>query len=98
MDLVLFDDEGDLVKVVHLGDRSSGGHLYFRFTQISYHTVRVTSDLVVFHETTNGPFRKEETIEAPWSPQEGDREAVRRFMDALSQRVERLASFKGASS
>lgn len=91
MDLIIFDEEGNVVKVIHLADRSSGGHFYFRFTEPLYHTLRVTSDLVVFHETTSGPFQKSDTVFAPWSPEEKDKRAVKRFMDSLVRKKEELS-------
>ncbi|MBI3317671.1 MAG: WbuC family cupin fold metalloprotein [Candidatus Omnitrophica bacterium] len=92
VDLVIFDEAGDVVKVIPLADRPSGGSFYFRFTESSYHTLHITSDFLVFHETTSGPFKPSDTLFAPWSPEEPDRPAVGRFMNALAGRVERFVS------
>lgn len=91
LDLVVFDEAGAVVNVIPLSDRSSGGSFYFRFTKPLYHTVHVASDLVVFHETTSGPFKKSDTIFAPWSPDEGDAAAREIFMKELAGTVERYA-------
>jgi hypothetical protein len=41
----------------------------------------------VFHETTNGPFNRADTIFAPWSPEEDDVVAVRAYVEKLKQQV-----------
>ena len=102
IDLVIFDEVGNVVDVIPLADRASGGNFYFRFTQPAYHTVCVTSDVVLFHETTSGPFQKSDTLFAPWSPPEDDQSAVRRFMDllasAIGSRTRHLGALAGKES
>jgi hypothetical protein len=42
------------------------------------------SDIVVFHETTNGPFQPgASSIFASWAPEEGDGTAVQRYLAAI---------------
>jgi cupin fold WbuC family metalloprotein len=68
VDVVLFDDGGQIREVVHLGNLLSGKPFYYRTSQAYFHAVVIQSDFAIFHETTNGPFIKEETILAPWAP------------------------------
>ncbi|KPA34301.1 Cupin fold metalloprotein, WbuC family [Leptospira interrogans] len=53
----------------------------------TYHTLMIRSEWLVFLEITKGPFRKEDTIFAPWSPEENDAEKVREFMNKIEQRL-----------
>lgn len=66
-DVVLFNDNGSIKQKITLGDYQSGKNFYYRLTDPLFHTVIVHSDLLVFHETTEGPFRPTETIYADWS-------------------------------
>ena len=47
-----------------------------------FHTVLVSTPFALFHETTNGPFRRDEVEFAPWSPAEGDPD-VAAFVEAI---------------
>ena len=85
MELVLFDDEGRITEAIPLADSASGGRFYHRMSEPTFHTVRILSDFLLFHETTNGPFQKSDTLFAPWAPEERDPSAVRRFMESLAR-------------
>lgn len=64
--VVFFDDSGIEIESVYMGEVSSGLTFFYRLSKPLYHTVIPLSEIVVFHETTNGPFRKEDLILAPW--------------------------------
>lgn len=68
LDVVLFDDNGGIHQILRLGDFSSGKPFYYRTSEPYFHAVVVRSDFAIFHEVTNGPFIKEETVFAPWAP------------------------------
>ena len=87
VDVVLFDEEGRVAEVIPMGDYESGREFYYRISGPYYHTLLITSDFLVFHETTSGPFNRKDTIFAPWSPEETDQTAVNKFVRELSQRV-----------
>ena len=67
-DVFLFEDDGTIRSVVPVGDAPSGQAFFFRVSLPVYHCLRVTSDALVFHEATTGPFEKQATVYAPWSP------------------------------
>ena len=67
-DIILFDDCGNLTHKINLGDYRSGLPFYFKIAQPIYHTLIIKSPVLVFHETTIGPFDRSDTIFAPWSP------------------------------
>ena len=88
---VFFHEDGSVRDVVALGDYRSGAPFFYRVGKPVYHTLLITSPVFVFHETTGGPFRREDTIFAPWAPTEEQPEAV----TAFAQRVnEAVAAFK----
>jgi cupin fold WbuC family metalloprotein len=68
LDVVLFDDNGQIQKILHLGDYRSGKPFYYRTSRACFHAVVIQSDVAIFHETTNGPFLKGEAVFAPWAP------------------------------
>ena len=95
VDVVLFDDDGHIQEILRLGDFSSGKAFYYRTSQPYFHAVVVRSDVAIFHETTNGPFIKEETLFAPWAPSAEGPEA-----DTYLARLREILddpSYKGAS-
>jgi cupin fold WbuC family metalloprotein len=85
--VVYFDDAGGIADVVYIGDASSGRPFYFRDDDERYHTQVITSPFLVFHEVTNGPFNRADTLFAPWSPEETDAQAVQAFLEELKCRA-----------
>jgi len=91
-DVVLFDEAGKIVAVVPMGDYASGRKFYYRLADPLYHTLLIHSDRIVFHEITNGPFDRADTLFAPWSPDIDDGDAAREFMKKLSDEVRLLTA------
>lgn len=89
-DAVFFDDDGDVTDVVPLAPYGGRGRFYFRVGAPLFHTLLIRSDCFVFHEVTNGPFRREDTVFASWAPEEDDEDARVRFADELDARVAAL--------
>lgn len=69
-DLVLFDERGEIVDVLPLGDSSSGRTFFVRLSLPVYHTYLIRTDYLLFLETTPGPFDRRMTEHAPWAPAE----------------------------
>lgn len=87
-DVVVFEDDGAIADVIPLGDYASGRAFYYRLTRPWFHTVLIRSDVLVFHETTNGPFRRADTVFAGWAPEENDEVERVRFLARLVRTVE----------
>ncbi|MGE3308417.1 MAG: WbuC family cupin fold metalloprotein [Limisphaerales bacterium] len=87
--VVFFHESGAIDEVVELGDARSGRCFYFRIDDPRYHTQIITSDHLVFHETTNGPFNRDQTVFAPWAPAETEADAARNYIDALKRELGR---------
>jgi cupin fold WbuC family metalloprotein len=90
LDIVMFDDQGGAQELIELGEYSSGYPFFWRINESRYHTVIPRTAIVVFHETTGGPFvRATSFVPAPWSPEEGDAPAVARYQKDLENMIPR---------
>jgi cupin fold WbuC family metalloprotein len=67
LDIVIFNEDGIPKSAIPLSLDASD-YLYYRLADATFHTVIPRSEWVIFHETTNGPFRREETLFAPYAP------------------------------
>ena len=83
-DIILFHEDGTIDETISMGDISSGLKFFYRLPPFRYHTLLIHSDVLVFHEITNGPFRLEDSIWASWSPEEIDLDAVSRYLTKLA--------------
>ena len=83
--VVIFREDGEVADVIRMGDYASGRPFYYRLAEPAYHTVLPERERVVFHETTNGPFRREDTEFAPWAPAEENAEAARLYLHRLAR-------------
>ena len=96
-DVVFFDGEGNITDVIPIGDYSSGSRFYYRVAEPAYHTLLVRSDVLVFHETTQGPFVRSETVFAPWTAEEGDERAVKEFTEWLARTAAQFVAQRGST-
>jgi cupin fold WbuC family metalloprotein len=87
VDVVLFDDSGKVTHVITLGAYHLNMSFYYRLDDPVYHTVLIRSDVAVFHETTAGPFRREDTVFAEWSPEEEKEKEVENFQNNLNAEI-----------
>jgi len=87
-EVVLFDEAGEVTEVVRLGTLDSGRSCFYRLREPRFHCVLIESEVLVFHETTAGPFLPEETEFAPWSPAGLDVAAARDYLRVLKARVQ----------
>ena len=81
--VVFLDDAGELTGRLVLGAPGSDKPFFYRLNRMLWHTVIPLTDPVVIHETTSGPFIKEETDYAPFAPSEADQEACARYVAHL---------------
>lgn len=87
LDIVIFNDRGEVLEVINMGEYSSGARFYWRLSESYYHMVIPRTEMVVFHETTGGPFDPDTSkVQAPWSPSEDDLQAQARYMARLGER------------
>ncbi len=87
-EVVLFDEAGEVTEVVRLGTLDSGRSCFYRLREPRFHCVIIESGVLVFHETTAGPFVPADTEFAPWSPTGQDAATAGSYLDALKARVQ----------
>ena len=85
--VVLFSNDGEIKEIVLLD--ANNGNLYYRLSESLFHTVVPLSDYIVFHEVTNGPFKKEDMFLPEWAPKKGDK-SISRFQDGLNNAISDL--------
>jgi len=84
-DILVYDDAGNGMDVIPMGTVGSGRSFFYRLNKSAFHTLLITSEYFVFHETTKGPFDRAKTVFAPWAPGEDDAGAVAAFMRKAAQ-------------
>lgn len=87
VDVVLYDDEANVTDVIRMGDYGSGLSFYYRIADATFHTLLIRSPILVFHETTSGPFDRSQTVLAAWAPEDSDRAGQQEFRSSLEQHV-----------
>ncbi len=92
--VVIFDKQGNISEVIELGNYRSRNKFYYRMDKPIYHTLIINSDFLVFHETTVGPFRRKDTLFAPWAPKENDTITQKLYINKLRKSVQQFLSRK----
>lgn len=87
VDVVMFDDRGDIVEIIELGEAGSGRNFYYRLSDSAFHTLLIHTDFLVVHEVTNGPFVRDKTVLAPFAPSEKRLADARAYMQELATRA-----------
>jgi cupin fold WbuC family metalloprotein len=87
LEIVIFRDDGLILDMIEMSDYTGDKVFYYRLEESLFHTLLVKSPVVVFHETTNGPFRREDMIFAEWSPPENEAGAIRSFLKNMGSQV-----------
>jgi cupin fold WbuC family metalloprotein len=87
VDVVVFADDGGVADVIRMGAFASGRPFFYRIAEPLYHTLLIRSDVLVFHETTSGPFQRADTVFAPWAPEDSEGDGVRRYLAELEARL-----------
>jgi cupin fold WbuC family metalloprotein len=87
VDIVVFDEEGKIDRIVSLAARGGSHPFYYRMSSPHFHTLIIRSDLLVVHEITNGPFVPTGTVYAAFAPEEGDAANAAAFQADLVKRV-----------
>lgn len=91
VDVVVFDENGKIAQVIPMGEYGSGRIFYYRIATPLFHTLIIRSDVLVFHETTDGPFKAGASTFPDWAPDGSDTAAVRRYLDRLEEEITSIA-------
>ena len=82
MVFIMFSDDGAPTHAAQLAPPGQGGKICFRMSEPIYHAVLPLDDVVVYQETTTGPFKKGDATVAPWAPTEPS--DLRAFLEKAS--------------
>jgi len=82
--VVIFDDAGQINDVLDMAPYGQGKLCYYRMPDEVFHTILITSEWLVFHETTAGPFDPSRTAFPDWAPDGSDTAAAGRYMARLA--------------
>lgn len=84
LSVLILDDAGTVVRRIDMAAPGGDKPFFYRLSAPLFHTVVPRSEPVVFHEVTNGPFRREETKFAAFAPEESaDPEEQRAYVRRL---------------
>ena len=87
VDYVTFDSRGNIEEVVSMSDVNSAKPFYQSIRSEIFHTLLIRSEWLVFLEITEGPFNKEDTIFAAWSPEDTNSKEVVHFVEHLNRSI-----------
>lgn len=85
--VVFFDDDGKVTRRIDMGPIGSGCTFFYRLSSSLWHTVVPLSEFVIIHETTGGPFIREESEFASWSPADDDSKGIERFLAEIVDKL-----------
>lgn len=88
VDIVVFEDNGEILDVVSLAAQNETMAFYYRMSSPYFHTLIINSDILIVHEITNGPFVKEGGQFGSFAPPEdAGLEAITAWKNALAKRA-----------
>ena len=79
--IVFFDEQGRETRRLTIGPPGSGLPPLYRLASDTWHVVIPLDDMLVIHETSAGPFVRDEAPPPAWAPRTA--EALRAFIDGL---------------
>src|ERR1700742_3115028 len=78
--VVIFEHDGSIRDVLEMAPYGHGKLCYYRMPDDVFHSILITSEWLVFHETTAGPFDPSRTAFPDWAPDGSDPVAVRSYV------------------
>tara|TARA_B100002003_G_scaffold111468_1_gene103137 strand:+ start:426 stop:956 length:531 start_codon:yes stop_codon:yes gene_type:complete len=87
VDILLFDENGRINNLIPMGDFASGRKFFYRLPPSCFHTLIINSEVLVFHEITNGPFNPDDTVWADWAPAETEEYKVVEYRAFLKNAI-----------
>jgi cupin fold WbuC family metalloprotein len=90
VDVVIFHKDGSIRQIIQMGATDTGKILYQRLPEEIYHALIIRTEFLVFHEITEGPFLRENTVFPEWAPA-----AQSEFSKAFIDQIELLVRKNG---
>jgi len=83
VDVIIFDDIGNITNIIELGDLTTNKKFLYRLDQAMFHTILLKTEFLIMHEITNGSFLQDQTLLASWAPLENDSIKTKIYMKHL---------------
>ena len=83
--LIIFDDNGNVVKRVEMRPAGSDKVFLYRLSSTPWHTMIPLSEIVVVHEALQGPFNNSSEPLPDWVP--GDSQDLKQFLKEIKAQV-----------
>lgn len=83
IEVIFFDDAGNIKKRVAMGNYASGKDFYMKSISDEWHTVLIKTDFATILEVTNGPFVANDCLFAAWAPDVPDTDACEKYLQTL---------------
>ncbi len=83
VDVILFDDDGEIIKRIEMGPPASGKIFYYRSADPFFHTFCIKTDWICFYETIGGPFNRSDIVFPSWAPDGSDPSQVEKFIRVI---------------
>ena len=83
IEIIFFDDSGNIKKRVPMGNYASGKDFYLKSISDEWHTVLIKTDFATILEVTNGPFVSNDCLFAAWAPEVQDTDVCQKYMQTL---------------
>jgi hypothetical protein len=74
-------------EITPMGDYQSNKPFYQSTRTEQFHSLIIHSKWLIFLEVTQGPFNREDTIFAEWSPIESEKEKIIEFMKKVNKSI-----------
>jgi cupin fold WbuC family metalloprotein len=88
--VVIFENDGAIRDVLDMAPYGQGKLCYYRMPDEVFHSILITSEWLVFHETTAGPFDPSRTAFPDWAPDGSDAAAAQDYMAKLCALAARI--------
>ncbi len=85
--VLLFDDKGRPSRAFIMAAADSGRPFFYRMPPRVFHSLLIDSEFLIFVESTKGPFRREDSENAPWAPGPQDEAGGRAFRQQLETAI-----------
>jgi cupin fold WbuC family metalloprotein len=82
-DVILFDEEGGVEKIIKMGSPSSGHPFFYFMPPRQFHSLSIETEVLVFLESTKGPFHREDCEHAIWAPDAKDTANGRLYIESI---------------
>lgn len=83
VDILLFDDDGRPKERFSMGRANSGLPFMYRMPAGRFHSLIINTEVLLFMESTKGPFDVTQTTYADWAPAPDQIEAGRKYLAGL---------------